>query len=358
MRVINTTSSTIDASRYAQGATAPATPSWANVAPYSVSTYQTAAPGQFMFNVKRAGTALFADALALPGAAPRSSAGAGGKIDIEALPGTTVAGSAITAIVFPAFRRRQQGAPDGDVPGTGTLVRVGSSSASRQRASETHRSPTTASSRAGRRSRAGPPSACSAALLAAMLLADESGHHGLTRRRPHSILSPVVDFLCVGGLSLILFCPLLLSGRTDLVLIGAGAQAWIATVDQHAALHGVVPARLPQPRVDPAAQVGVDLRPARSCSSYIGARRSGRRSTRRSLVIIFISVSSAYLAWHYTGQVWGMMASYAYLDGARFDKSERFLIRTGLRILLAWHVTWFLYTQLRESGESLGPRIC
>jgi hypothetical protein len=66
------------------------------------------------------------------------------------------------------------------------------------------------------------------------------------------------------------------------------------------------------------------------------------------LVIVLVSVSSAYLAWHYTGQVWGMMASYAYLGGARFENSERLLIRTGLRILLAWQVIWFLYTQLRN----------
>jgi hypothetical protein len=69
------------------------------------------------------------------------------------------------------------------------------------------------------------------------------------------------------------------------------------------------------------------------------------------LVVVLISVSSAYLAWHYTGQVWGMMASYAYLAGARFEKSERLLIRTGLRILLAWHVSWFLYTQLRDPSR-------
>jgi hypothetical protein len=43
-----------------------------------------------------------------------------------------------------------------------------------------------------------------------------------------------------------------------------------------------------------------------------------------------------------------MMASYAYLGGARFDNTERFLIRTSLRILLVWHVTWFLYTQLKN----------
>jgi len=69
------------------------------------------------------------------------------------------------------------------------------------------------------------------------------------------------------------------------------------------------------------------------------------------LVIVLITVSSAYLAWHYTGQVWGMMASYAYLDGVKFEKTERMLVRTSLRILLAWHVTWFLYTQLRDPAR-------
>src|SRR5436305_2170001 len=48
--------------------------------------------------------------------------------------------------------------------------------------------------------------------------------------RLHSaIISPAIDLLLVGGLSLIVLVPLLLSGRTDLVLIGAGAQAWLGT---------------------------------------------------------------------------------------------------------------------------------
>jgi hypothetical protein len=80
---------------------------------------------------------------------------------------------------------------------------------------------------------------------------------------------------------------------------------------------------------------------------YIALAVSSQENTR-VLVIILITVASAYLAWHYTGQVWGMMASFAYLEGARFDDRERFLIRTSLRILLAWHVVWFLYTQLRD----------
>ncbi len=39
--------------------------------------------------------------LALIGAAATSSAGAGAKLDISSVPGTTVAGSAVTLIVFP-----------------------------------------------------------------------------------------------------------------------------------------------------------------------------------------------------------------------------------------------------------------
>jgi hypothetical protein len=95
LRVINATTSPIDASQYVSTGSAPATPTWANVAPLTASTYATPAPAQFRFNVKTAGggTALFSDALALIGTAATP--------DIEALPGTTIAGSAVTAIVFP-----------------------------------------------------------------------------------------------------------------------------------------------------------------------------------------------------------------------------------------------------------------
>jgi hypothetical protein len=103
LRVINTTGSPIDVRQYASGGTVPAAATWANVPAYSVSAYVMAPPGQIRFNVQPAGggTPLFADALALPGAPATSSAGAGGKIDIEAAPGTTVAGSAVSLIVFP-----------------------------------------------------------------------------------------------------------------------------------------------------------------------------------------------------------------------------------------------------------------
>jgi hypothetical protein len=66
------------------------------------------------------------------------------------------------------------------------------------------------------------------------------------------------------------------------------------------------------------------------------------------LVVLFFAVSSGYLAWHYTGQAWGMMASYGRLGGLSFDKSERLLIRSSLRIMLVWHVTWFLHYAIKN----------
>ena len=62
LRVINATGTAIDASQYVSTGTVPTPPTWANVAPFSISTYVTAAPGQKRYNVQPAGggTALFA----------------------------------------------------------------------------------------------------------------------------------------------------------------------------------------------------------------------------------------------------------------------------------------------------------
>jgi hypothetical protein len=103
LRVMNATSQPIDASAYARGTAVPATATWASVAPFSASTWVNQAPGTIDYNIRAAGgaTGMFADRQALPGAAAFSSAGPNGKIDIDASPGTTVAGSAVTVIVFP-----------------------------------------------------------------------------------------------------------------------------------------------------------------------------------------------------------------------------------------------------------------
>jgi hypothetical protein len=103
LRIINATGSPIDASPYLATGTAPATPVWANVPAYSASNYVLVDPAQYRYTVRTPGTAttLFNDQLALIGAPAASSAGAAGKLDTPPLPGTTVAGSAVTMVVFP-----------------------------------------------------------------------------------------------------------------------------------------------------------------------------------------------------------------------------------------------------------------
>jgi hypothetical protein len=95
LRVLNATGSAIDASQYVQGGTAPSSPSWAAIQPLSASAWVNVNPGSIMFNVKPAGGGanLFADMLALPGQ--------DATVDIEGTPGTKVAGSAVTLVVYP-----------------------------------------------------------------------------------------------------------------------------------------------------------------------------------------------------------------------------------------------------------------
>lgn len=118
LRVINTTGTAVDVRQYT-GTTLPTmAATWANVGAYSISNYVNVPPAQIRFNVQPAGggTPLFADQLALIGQ-PIGTATAGCVVgtDCEAIPGTTVAGSAVTAIIFP---RSAQGskAPQATAP--------------------------------------------------------------------------------------------------------------------------------------------------------------------------------------------------------------------------------------------------
>src|SRR5688500_2942204 len=148
------------------------------------------------------------------------------------------------------------------------------------------------------------------------------GSSDAAEARPASIISPVVDLLCVGGLSLLVFVPLLLSGRTDLLLIGAGAQAWIATLvnmPHFMASYRIVYRSKEMILKHRWAALYIPL----ILAAYVLFAIWASQSTP-VFVIVLVAVSSAYLAWHYTGQVWGMMASYAYLERVSFDKEERF----------------------------------
>ena len=60
------------------------------------------------------------------------------------------------------------------------------------------------------------------------------------------------------------------------------------------------------------------------------------------IVQTLVLVGSIYLAWHYAGQTWGMVATFSRLDGIAFTPRERFGLRAGPRALIALHVLFAL----------------
>jgi len=114
LRVINATNAPIDVRVYLQGGTAPATPTWAAVPAYSLSSYVFVAPatygtasGTYLYNVRAAGSAtnLFADGQAMTGSPANCDLHypclPGEQADVSSAPGAAIAGSALTAIVSP-----------------------------------------------------------------------------------------------------------------------------------------------------------------------------------------------------------------------------------------------------------------
>ena len=65
------------------------------------------------------------------------------------------------------------------------------------------------------------------------------------------------------------------------------------------------------------------------------------------LLQVLGAVASLYLAWHYNGQAWGMTASFLYMAGIRLTQYERRCIRSAYWSLTAFHVIWSLSLFLR-----------
>lgn len=166
--------------------------------------------------------------------------------------------------------------------------------------------------------------------------------------RSTSILTPVVDFLCVGGLSILVLLPLLLT-RNDLELVDVSVILWAQLIVNYAhfmASYRIVYRDREMILKHKWATIWVPLFMVACLVGAIVEARGGSQF----LLAVFFMVASGYLAWHYTGQTWGMMVAFNHLQGNRFDRTEYWLIRGGLRILLCWHLAWFLRTTLRDPG--------
>lgn len=162
-----------------------------------------------------------------------------------------------------------------------------------------------------------------------------------SRPQPPVMFSRWLDFLCVGGLSIAVVAGLFLSGVEQIEFGSIAALAWaqiLINMSHFMASYRIVYRDRAMILRHRWASLGIPL----LLTGYLLVAILQARSGPPLLVGLLVLVSSCYLAWHYTGQVFGMMASYAFLEGIRFEPGERRLIRTSLRLLLAWHVIWAL----------------
>ena len=167
-----------------------------------------------------------------------------------------------------------------------------------------------------------------------------------------AIISPSVDFLCCGGLSIIAVAGLFVYSliAPDSELFSRGLQlrdililgTWInaphfmasyrllyrtrTRIVQHKWASMYVPTILSMVIIYALLTPSLDSRYPEFANGTV--------------VELFIIITTILLAWHYTGQAWGMMASFAYLAGIRMDNTERRLIRSSCYALLVWHILW------------------
>lgn len=171
--------------------------------------------------------------------------------------------------------------------------------------------------------------------------------------RPAAVSTPLLDGLLTGGIS-ILGMGLILTYFAVVQFAGAGAGNtsaesavrfvqgdWIALTILINSTHFMASYRLLY--VSKAEIVANRWSAIVVPAILLGVLVVGAVSPARATIYGWLLlVSSLYLAWHYTGQAWGMVASFGHLHGVRFENSERLAIRFGMRALLALHLLYAL----------------
>ncbi len=165
-----------------------------------------------------------------------------------------------------------------------------------------------------------------------------------------AIISPLVDFLCVGGISIVVMLGLLIyilmqgepgtnneSINFGNVLILQALINWPHFMASYRLLY------VPSDNIKhyPFSAIYVPLALViLIVIAVIAGDAPGKLQVNQELTYIIWLVAAFYLAWHYTGQAWGMIATFSHLAGIQMTQYERITLRGGLRVLLIWHVVW------------------
>jgi hypothetical protein len=166
--------------------------------------------------------------------------------------------------------------------------------------------------------------------------------------------APWIDALCVGGLSLAVVGSLLLFGRPPLDDHLPALAAYVLTAGitwpHFLASYRLLYATRESIRTYRRAAVYFPL--ALGAYAVFAVAWS---PTDPLYVRLLAMVAALYLARHYTGQTWGMMASFSHVAGVPFDARERQLCQRGLDLMMVWHMVWAIARTVGGVAPALAP---
>jgi hypothetical protein len=159
-----------------------------------------------------------------------------------------------------------------------------------------------------------------------------------TATAPQAIVSPLVDLLCVGGLSLAVSVPLLIFGKVPFDQTVPALFTYVLT-----ALI-TWPHFLASYRLLYSSRDTVREHPVASLYFPLALAAYGMFALTRVPDPLHVQLLSLlgglYLARHYTGQTWGMMASFSFVGKTPFAPSERQICQWSLHLMMGWHLCW------------------
>lgn len=156
-----------------------------------------------------------------------------------------------------------------------------------------------------------------------------------------AILTPFLDILGVGGLSVLLFLPIIFyqgAGYQEILLPEILLAGTIINGAHFMASYRLLYSSRAHIKRYPWASMYVPA--ALVAYSFFAVHMVSRNPDNVYLVNLFLIFVAFYLALHYTGQAWGMMASFSYLEGIKIGKREHKMFKFCLKVLLGWQVIW------------------
>ncbi len=184
-------------------------------------------------------------------------------------------------------------------------------------------------------------------------MADSALSFADARRGERAMIAPSIDLLCVGGLSVLVTGALLFGTKSFDHRVPSfvpyaltAAITWPHFLSSYRLLYAT------RERILTYRKASLYFPAALAAYGLFAVVRSPVTALHVHLLAL---VAAVYLARHYTGQTWGMMASFAHVEGLAFTSRERRLCQTSLNLAMTWQIAWAAAESVGQVAPSLDP---